>query len=390
MFNILTLNKISQSGMKHLDKANYTWGDNVQNPDAMILRSFSMHDMELPESLKAVARAGAGVNNIPIDKCSGKGIVVFNTPGANANAVKELVVAALLLSSRKISSGIAWAQTLGGAENVAKAVEKGKSSFAGPEVLGKTLGVIGLGAIGVMVANAAVALGMEVVGFDPYISVNAAWGLSRAVKRAESIKEIYAESDYITLHVPLNDSTKGTINASIISEMKDGVRILNFSRGELVNDKDIIDACQNGKVACYVTDFPNERLLEKKSIIPIPHLGASTPESEENCAVMAVNELREFLEKGNINNSVNFPDCTMEKEAPIRLCIAHRNIPKMLNKFSAMFSEHNINIENMLNRSKDQLAYTILEAAQMPDNETLNTLETLEGVLKVRIIGSAD
>ena len=364
----------------------YKYGDDIQNPDAIILRSFSMHDMELPSSLKAVARAGAGVNNIPIERCSEQGIVVFNTPGANANAVKELVIAALLLSSRKITDGISWVQTLEGTENVPKAVEKGKSAFAGQEVLGKTLGVIGLGAIGVMVANAAVALGMDVIGYDPYISIDAAWGLSRAVKKADTVKEIYEASDYITLHVPLNDETRNSINQDVISIMKDGVWILNFSRGELVDDDAVISACENGKIACYVTDFPNEKMIGKKSIIPIPHLGASTEESEENCAAMAVQELREYLENGNIINSVNFPSCTLEREAPIRFCITHRNVPSMLKQFSAMFGENNINIENMLNKSKGNYAYTILEVEKIPDNGTIETLEKLDGVLKVRVI----
>lgn len=371
--------------MEYFQKEKYNCGDNIENPNAIILRSFSMHDMELPENLLAVARAGAGVNNIPIDKCSEKGIVVFNTPGANANAVKELVVAALFLSSRKIVDGIAWSKTLSG-DDVAKQVEKGKSAFAGPEILNKTLGVVGLGAIGVMVANAAVALGMEVIGYDPYISVDAAWGLSRAVKRADSEKEIYENSDYITLHVPLNGETKGKINSESISDMKDGVRILNFSRGELVDDDVIIDATAKGKVACYITDFPNEKLINKQGIITIPHLGASTPESEENCAVMAANELREYLENGNIMNSVNFPSCSLERGAPIRLCITHRNVPNMLKQFSEMFAAHDINIENMLNKSRGNYAYTILDALTIPDNETLENLRALNTVLKVRVI----
>ncbi|MDD3766489.1 MAG: phosphoglycerate dehydrogenase [Eubacteriales bacterium] len=385
MYNILTLNKIAKRGLDHLPKEKYNYGDSIENPDAILLRSFSMHDMELPENLLAVARAGAGVNNIPIEKCSEKGIVVFNTPGANANAVKELVIAALLLSSRKIVDGIVWTQNLSG-DDVAKQVEKGKSSFAGPEILNKTLGVIGLGAIGVMVANAAVSLGMEVIGYDPYISVDAAWGLSRAVKRAASEKEIYENSDYITLHVPLNSETKGRINSEVVSSMKDGVKLLNFSRGELVDDDVIISAAESGKVACYVTDFPNEKLLNKKGIITIPHLGASTPESEENCAVMAVQELREYLENGNIINSVNFPNCSLEREAPIRLCITHRNVPNMLKQFSEMFSAHDINIENMLNKSRGNYAYTILDAATVPDNETLENIKSLDTVLKVRVI----
>ncbi len=387
MYKILTLNKIAACGMEQLSRDDYVWGDDIQDADAIILRSFSMHDMALPDSLKAVARAGAGVNNIPIDKCSEKGIVVFNTPGANANAVKELVIASLLLSSRKITDGVNWAQSLTGeGDNVPKAVEKGKSAFAGPEILGKTLGVIGLGAIGVMVANAAAALGMEVIGFDPYISVDAAWGLSRSVKKAASTREIFENSDYITLHVPLNGETKGSINADAIASMKDGVRLLNFSRGELVDDASVIAATESGKVACYVTDFPNQALLGRAGIITIPHLGASTPESEDNCAVMAAQELREYLENGNIINSVNFPCCTLEREAPIRLCITHRNIPSMLQQFSAMFAEHNLNIDNMLNKSRGDCAYTILDASEIPGSATLDTLKSIPGVLKVRVI----
>ncbi len=373
--------------MEKLSPDKYNCGDSVQNPDAVILRSFNMHDMELPASLKAIARAGAGVNNIPVDKCSENGIVVFNTPGANANAVKELVICALLLSSRKIVDGISWAQTLiSEGDSVPAVVEKGKSAYAGPEILGKTLGVVGLGAIGVMVANAATALGMEVTGYDPYISVDAAWGLSRSVKRAASVKEIFETSDYITLHVPLNAETRGMINSDTISLMKDGVRILNFSRGELVDDGSIIEAIESGKVLCYVTDFPNKNLIGKKSIIPIPHLGASTPESEDNCAAMAAEELREFLENGNIINSVNFPTCTLERETDIRLCITHRNVPNMLQQFVAMFSRHNLNIENMINKSKGNYAYTILDAETMPEQNTLETLKSIDGVLKVRVI----
>jgi len=387
LYNILTLNKIAKCGMDRLDASKYTYGDAIENPDAIILRSFSMHEMELPESLAAIARAGAGVNNIPIPKCSEKGIVVFNTPGANANAVKELVIAGLLISSRKITDGINWAQTLDDSgDGVAKKVEKGKSSYAGPEIYGKTLGVIGLGAIGVLVANAASALGMNVIGYDPFISVDAAWKLSRAVKKASNIKEIFEASDYITVHVPLNDETKNTISKEAIASMKDGVRILNFSRGALVNSNAIIEATESGKVACYVTDFPDEAMLNKKNIIPIPHLGASTPESEDNCAMMAADEIKEFLENGNIINSVNFPNVVMEREAPIRICVAHKNIPNMLSKISSTFAELNINIEHMLNKSRGEYAYTIVDVNEMPDDNAIKTLEHAEDFLKVRII----
>ena len=387
MYKILTLNKIANCGMEQLDENKYIWGDDIQNPDAIILRSFAMHDMELPKSLKAVARAGAGVNNIPIEKCSKAGIVVFNTPGANANAVKEMVIASLFLSSRKIIDGIAWAQTLAGeGDNISKVVEKGKSAFGGPEISGKKLGVIGLGAIGVMVANAANSLGMEVIGFDPYISVDAAWGLSRAVKKATGLKEIYETCDYITLHVPLNAETKGMVGAEAFESIKDGVRIMNFSRGELVDTKSIIEAISNGKVACYVTDFPTAEMIGVPSVIAIPHLGASTPESEDNCAVMAAQELREFLENGNIINSVNYPNCTLERDANIRICVMHRNIPNMLGQISSLFASKNVNISNMLNKSRGDYAYTIVDVDEDPGVDAIDGTSAIEGVLGVRII----
>ena len=308
MLKIKTLNKISPVGLDCFDRKYYTYGDEIENPDAVMVRSAAMHEMELPESLKAIARAGAGVNNIPVDRCSEAGIVVFNTPGANANAVKELVIAGLLISSRKVIAGIEWAKTLkGSGDQVAKLVEKGKSAFTGPEIAGKRLGVIGLGAIGIMVANAARGLGMEVYGYDPYLSVDAAWNLSRAIHHATNIKDIFAECDYITIHVPLTNETRGLINAESIATMRDGVRILNFARGDLVNDADLIAALDSGKVAAYVTDFANDALLGVDGVIAIPHLGASTPESEDNCAQMAAKELIDYLENGNITNSVTCP-----------------------------------------------------------------------------------
>lgn len=379
MYNIKTLNKISPVGMDCFD-AKYNWGDDVENPDAIMLRSFNMHDMEIPKSVKAIARAGAGVNNIPIDKCSEMGIAVFNTPGANANAVKELVIAGILLSSRKIVEGINWASGL--TEDISKTVEKGKSQFVGPEVIGKKLGVIGLGAIGVMVCNAAHALGMEVIGYDPYISVDAAWHLSRAIHKASSLKEIYEQCDYITIHVPLNDETKNTINAQTISEMKDGVRILNFARGGLVNSKDILEAVSTGKVAKYVTDFPDEEMINKENVIAIPHLGASTPESEDNCAVMAAKELMDFLENGNITNSVNLPRCSMERSTDIRICIVHKNIPNMIGQISKHFAEKNINIENMINKSRGDYAYTMVDV----DHDIDDALTDIDGILSIRVI----
>lgn len=379
MYNIKTLNKISPIGMQRFG-ADYKCGDDVENPDAIILRSFNMHDMEIPKSVKAIARAGAGVNNIPIDKCSEMGIAVFNTPGANANAVKELVMAGILISSRKIVEGINWTSTL--TEDVAKSVEKGKSQFVGPEVMGKKLGVIGLGAIGVLVCNAAHALGMEVIGYDPYISVDAAWHLSRAIHKASSMKEIFEQCDYITIHVPLNDETKDTINAETISEMKDGVRILNFARGGLVNSEDIIKAVASGKVAKYVTDFPDEDMINKENIIAIPHLGASTPESEDNCAVMAANELIDYLENGNIVNSVNLPRCTMERSTGVRICIVHKNIPNMIGQISKHFADNNINIENMINKSRGNYAYTMVDISDDADYGTID----FDGILSIRVI----
>ncbi|MBE7054230.1 MAG: 3-phosphoglycerate dehydrogenase [Ruminococcaceae bacterium] len=388
MFDILTLNKIAACGLNQLDKADFNITDDAKNPDGIILRSFSMHDMELGDNLKAVARAGAGVNNIPIDKCSEKGIVVFNTPGANANAVKELVIAGLFLASRKVSDGIAWAKTLDGeGDNVGKLVEKGKGQFVGPEIMGKKLGVIGLGAIGVMVANTAAALGMDVEGYDPYISVDAAWKLNVNVKKAKDMKEIFETCDYITIHVPLNDGTRGMINKDTFAQMKDGVRILNFSRDALVNDNDMKEALESGKVACYVTDFPNQATLKMPNTVCIPHLGASTPESEDNCAVMAAKEINEFLLNGNIVNSVNFPNCSMPKEGVARVTIAHKNVPNCLTSFSNAFSKCSINIANMLNKSKGDYAYTIMDLDHEVTDEIIKELEGLDNVLKVRKIG---
>lgn len=386
MYNILTLNKIAACGLEQLDAAKYSITDDAAaNADGIILRSFSMHETELQENLKAIARAGAGTNNIPVDKCSEKGIVVFNTPGANANAVKELVVAGLLLSSRKITDGIAWAGTLVG-DDIAKQVEKGKSNFAGQEIEGKTLGVIGLGAIGVKVANTARHLGMNVIGYDPYLSVDAAWRLSSHIKKAKNMEEIFQNSDYITVHVPLNDSTRGLINRDALALMKDGVRILNFSRGELVDNTDIKEALKAGKVACYVVDFPSAETINQEGIIAIPHLGASTVESEDNCAVMAAQELSDFLENGNILNSVNFPNCDLPLGGKGRITVAHRNIPNMIAQFSKVFSEFNINIGDMINKSKKDYAYTIINSDDVITNEVIDKIAAIDGVLKVRVI----
>ena len=383
MFNILTLNKIAKCGLDQLnDNYKITDAANV-DADGIILRSFKMHDMELPESLKAVARAGAGTNNIPIDKCSEKGIVVFNTPGANANAVKELVIAGMLLASRDVIGGVAWANTLTG-DDVDKQVEKGKSNFAGCEIKGKTLGIIGLGAIGILVANAAYALGMEVIGYDPYLSVDSALKLSRHVKKANSPEEVYAAADYITIHVPLMDSTRNTINAETIAQMKDGVIILNFARGGLVNNADIKKALADGKVAKYVVDFADSETVNQPGIINIPHLGASTAESEDNCAVMAAQELADYLENGNILNSVNFPNCSLPEDNIGRIAIAHKNIPNVIAKFTEALSS--VNISDMINKSKGELAYTIINTDHAIPAEAIEKLNQIDAVIRVRVI----
>ena len=383
MFNILTLNKIAKCGLDQLND-NYKITDDANvDADGIILRSFKMHDMELPESLKAVARAGAGTNNIPIDKCSEKGIVVFNTPGANANAVKELVIAGMLLASRDVIGGVAWANTLTG-DDVDKQVEKGKSNFAGCEIKGKTLGIIGLGAIGILVANAAYALGMEVIGYDPYLSVDSALKLSRHVKKANSPEEVYAAADHITIHVPLMDSTRNTINAETIAQMKDGVIILNFARGGLVNNADIKKALADGKVAKYVVDFADSETVNQPGIINIPHLGASTAESEDNCAVMAAQELADYLENGNILNSVNFPNCSLPEDNVGRIAIAHKNIPNVIAKFTEALSS--VNISDMINKSKGELAYTIINTDHAIPAEAIEKLNQIDAVIRVRVI----
>ena len=384
---ILTLNKIASCGLNLLDKNIFDISDDVKDPDGIILRSFNMHEMELSDNLKAIARAGAGTNNIPIEKCSEKGIVVFNTPGANANAVKELVLAGLFLSSRKISQSIEWAKTLKGeGDNVGKLVEKGKSNFVGPEIEGKKLGIIGLGAIGVMVANTAYHLGMEVVGYDPYISVDAAWGLSRHVRKASELKELVSECDYISLHVPLNDSTKNMINSELFAAMKKGTRILNFARGGLVDDAALEKAIEDGTVATSVTDFPNEKVLGMDNVVAIPHLGASTPESEDNCAKMASVEIQDYLCEGNIVNSVNFPNCSLAREGKTRITIAHKNVPNCVSNFTNLCSKDNCNITNMINKSKKDMAYTIIDLDDDIPESVKADFEALENVLKVRVI----
>lgn len=381
---IKTMNKISEKGLALFDER-YHVGDDVENEDAILVRSAKLHDYKMGENLKAIARAGAGVNNIPVKECADQGIVVFNTPGANANAVKELVLCSLFLSSRRVVEGIEWTKTLDNNDEFGKAVEKGKKQFVGPEIEGKTLGVIGLGAIGVSVANAAVKLGMNVIGYDPYISVNAAWKLSKWVKKAATIDEIFKESDYITVHVPANDSTKNMIDAKAIAEMKPGVRVLNFARGPLVNKDDMIDAVKKGKVARYITDFGDYDYAHAENIIVMPHLGASTPESEENCATMAVQEVRDFLENGNIQNSVNFPTVVEPRTTTYRLCIIHKNIPNMLAKFAGAIAKADMNIENMVNKARGDYAYTIIDTNDLSEDIT-KTIEQQEGVIKARII----
>ena len=384
MYKILTLNKISENGLKKFPET-YTYSSEEANPDAILVRSSSMHEMEFDANTKAIARAGAGVNNIPLDRCSEKGIVVFNTPGANANAVKELVLCAMLMSSRKIVSALDWVKTLkGNGAEVSKMVEKGKSAFAGPEIKGKKLGVIGLGAIGVLVANAADALGMEVYGYDPYLSVDAAWSLSRTIHHAASQDEIFKNCDYITLHVPLTPDTKEVICKKNIDMMKDNVRIMNFARGDLVKNEDLLEALNNSKVAAYATDFASDELIGAPGVIILPHLGASTPESEDNCAVMAVAEIRDFLENGNITHSVNMPDVAVPRTGRTRITIIHKNVPNVISKITTTVADENINIDNMVNKSRGQFAYTVLDLDEAPPEILLDKIENLEAIYRVR------
>jgi len=383
MYNIQTLNKISDKGLKLFGQG-YNLDDNHSDPDAILVRSTKMHDMEFGDSLMAIARAGAGTNNIPIDECTEKGIVVFNTPGANANAVKELVVAGLLLSSRKITSGMEWVQSLDGDQDVAKSIEKAKSQFAGPELAGKTIGVIGLGAIGVMVANAAYSLGMDVIGYDPYISVHAAFGVSRHINYTESIDEVLSCADYISIHVPLMDDTAKMFNKEVFAKVKPGLRLLNFSRAGLVDNEDVKEAIDKGQVSYYVTDFPTEDLLGNDRIIAIPHLGASTPESEENCAVMAVNQTKDYLENGNIVNSVNFPHCEMAWNTNWRIAIMHKNVPKMVSQITSALAKEHINIMDMMNKSAGDWAYTIIDTSTKIACEALPELEKIDGIIRMR------
>lgn len=384
MNKILTLNKIAKIGLDNFS-SDYEVSDTMENPDAIILRSFNMHEYDIPKSVVAIGRAGAGVNNIPVEDCAKKGIVVFNTPGANANAVKELVIAGLFLASRDIYGGAKWAETLD-SDAIAKDVEKGKGSYAGPEVYGKKLGVVGLGAIGVLVSNAATHLGMEVIGYDPFISVDAAWGLSKSVKRATDLNDIFKNCDYITLHLPYNKDTAKLINKETIGMMKSGARILNFARAELVDTDAMKEALDSGKIAKYVCDFPNNEMNNYKNALFIPHLGASTPESENNCAVMAVKEIADFIENGNIVNSVNFPKMKLPRNTATRLTIIHDNKPNMLSQISNEVAKEGINIENMSNASRNEVAYTIIDTNSEITEEIKKDIESVDGVIKVRVI----
>ncbi len=390
MFKIQTLNKIDTEGLGLFPLDNYEIASEIPHPDAIVLRSFNMHEMKLPETLKAVARAGAGVNNIPIENCTENGIVVFNTPGANANGVKELVIAGLLLASRDIAQGVEWAKTLAGkGDEVPALIEQGKKNFAGQELHGKTLAVVGLGAIGVLVANAAQALGMKVIGYDPYMSVNQALQLSNQVKFVKGIQSLLSQADYITLNIPLTPETKNYINKEKFGMMKNNVRILNFARGGLIDLVALEEAIESGKVARYVTDFPNEKTLNMKNVIAIPHLGASTKESETNCAVMAVNQLKDFLENGNIKNSVNFPEAQMERNGGARILIANQNIPNMVSQISSVLASEGLNIDNMLNKKHENIAYNIIDVARTSVTPEIKAkLEAIKGVFMVRIIQS--
>ena len=381
------MNKIAQVGLNQFP-ADYQVGDSVEGEEGILVRSAKLHDYPFPDTLWGIARAGAGTNNIPVAECAQKGIVVFNTPGANANGVKELVLAALLMASRDLVGGVEWvkAQAATPDTDVAAAVEKGKSAFVGPELYRKTLGVIGLGAIGALVANAALSLGMEVYGYDPFLSVDTALRLDRHVHVVKDVAELYRVSDYVTIHVPYTPDTRHTINADTIAQMKDGVRIVNLARGELVDDEAMMAALERGKVARYVTDFPNNTITLAPNVVPIPHLGASTPESEDNCAVMAAQQLRDFLENGNIKNSVNFPNVEMERSGVQRLCIIHRNIPAMLANITAQLSGDGVNVENMTNKSRGDFAYTLVDVGSAVEESVIDDIRAIDGIIRVRVI----
>lgn len=388
MFNIKPLNEIAQTGLDKLPSADFNINKDEENPHGIILRSFDMHSTNINDELLGVARAGAGTNNVPIDKCTEKGVPVFNAPGGNANAVKELVLTGILISSRKVVKGASWVQSIKDSDTLSKDIEAGKKQFIGPEILGKTVGVIGLGAIGVLVANACLDLGMNVVGFDPYLSLESAWHLSPSVVKAESLEDLVVKCDYITIHVPLLDSTKHTINKDLLSKMKKSVRIMNFARGELVNNEDILWAIEEGIVERYITDFPEKELLGNENIIATPHLGASTPESEENCAIMATVALREYIYYGNIKNSVNFPNCIVPYNGKPRIAISHKNEVNMIAQLAGVFTKYHINIDKLVNNSKGDLAYNIVVCDTLPDDTKaiLDDLHAISSVIKVRVL----
>ncbi len=388
MFNIKTMNKIAAVGLERLPAESYTVGDSLDNEDGILVRSAKLHDYDFPAGLWAIARAGAGVNNIPVERCSELGIVVFNTPGANANAVKELVLCAMLLASRDVIGGAEWVKEQANTPGVevADVVEKGKSAFVGPEIYRKTLGVVGLGAIGALVANIGLNMGMEVYGYDPYLSVDAALRLDRHIKVVKDLDTLYANSDYITLHLPFMEATKNTVNAAAIGKMKDGVRLINLARGGLVNDDDVIAGLESGKIACYATDFPDNKLVAAPHVVALPHLGASTPESEDNCAVMAANQMKDFLENGNIKNSVNFPNIIMERSGVQRLCVIHRNVPAVLANITTQLSEDGVNVENLTNKSKGEYAYTMVDTGSAVDEKVIEDIRKVPGIIRLRVI----
>jgi len=387
MFRIRTMNKISPFGLELFPRTQYEIASEIPNPDAILVRSADLHNVEIPDSVLAIARAGAGVNNIPIPQCTDRGIVVFNTPGGNANAVKELALASMLIASRDIVGGINWAASIADrADQVPDLVEKEKSKFEGPELKSKILGVVGLGAIGVMVANDAVALGMDVIGYDPYISVDAAWNLSSQVSRADTLEGLLTKADYISLHIPLSDATKGLLNAEKFRFMKKGARIINLARGGLVNEADIIAALNTEKLAAYVTDFPSAELLACKRAICVPHLGASTPEAEDNCAIMAVKQLMDFLEHGGVRNSVNYPRCRLDMRAPYRLLVSNRNIPNMVGQITTILAAASINITDLINHHRDEFAYNIIDTEHKIPEATLEQLKHIDGIIRVRSI----
>ncbi|GHU38857.1 D-3-phosphoglycerate dehydrogenase [Spirochaetia bacterium] len=388
MFRIQTMNKIAVEGLNLFPRDKYEIASEILNPHTILVRSADLNNVEIPESVNAIVRAGAGFNNIPVNRCSERGIVVFNTPGANANAVKELVLASLFLSSRRIYEGIAWGRSLkNNSDSISECVEKNKSQFEGPEIRGKMLGVVGLGAIGVMVANDAASLGMNVIGFDPYISVDSAWNLSRTVVHAETLEEVLSKSDYITIHVPYSETTKNMFNADKIRLMKKGARLINIARGGLAKEADIAQALNSGALSVYVTDFPTGELISHDKVICIPHLGASTPEAEVNCALMAARQTMDFLETGNIKNSVNFPRCRLDRHSPFRLLVANRNIPNMVGQITTVLAGADINITDLINHHSGEYAYNIIDTEQQLSDDCISKLKNINGVVRVRTIG---